>query len=249
MDWKRDIFIKQTKPIDLIATEILEAYPFKGDERVLLLGCNDRLLPIKIAEKLPQGLLVVIDTRQEMVDHMIKSCKDIANVHISLLDIQSFTFSDQFNLILSFDILQNIYSFKKILPKIRDHLLPGAKSILRFRLVSPLDHLQKLDKSKWHKVLKILPPSETKERDEIEMTFMSEPFSGIYFQDFIFSKAFTSVDNFALWFKNHLEKVPKLSDKNKDAITEDITKALYESENPIGPISIDLPYIHIECTR
>jgi len=70
-----------------------------GDERILDIGCGDGVLTSKIAELVPRGSVLGIDSSKNMIDAANRLQKD--NLHFMVLDANDIDFDDEFDVIFS----------------------------------------------------------------------------------------------------------------------------------------------------
>ena len=117
-EWKNDIFAKNSKLHENLALEVIQAYPFEGNERILDLGCGEGLHTYELSQKVQQGRVLGLDHTSEKLKRAMHHYRDIPQLHFSLQDIQNFTFSDQFHAIFSFGALHFTPSLKKAIGRI-----------------------------------------------------------------------------------------------------------------------------------
>ena len=112
--------------------KIIAEFAFKGDERILDLGCGDGILTSQLADMVPNGFVLGIDASQGMIDSAIKSEKP--NLKFQLLDINQIEFEEDFDLIFSNATLHWIKNHKKLLSNSYDAL--KANGIVRFNFAA-----------------------------------------------------------------------------------------------------------------
>jgi trans-aconitate 2-methyltransferase len=87
---------------------------FKGDERVLDLGCGDGVLTTELAKLVPDGLALGIDASESMIE-TARKYNDGANVRFEQLDINAIDFESEFDLVFSNATLHWVKDHGKLL--------------------------------------------------------------------------------------------------------------------------------------
>lgn len=109
-------------------SKIISDLKFKGNESVLDLGCGDGVLTKQIADLIPEGKVLGIDSSEGM----ISAAKELerGNLSFKQMDIDSIPFKEQFDLIFSNATLHWIKDHGKLLRNCHKALKPGG--IIRF---------------------------------------------------------------------------------------------------------------------
>ena len=94
--------------------KLIAEIEFKGDERILDLGCGDGVLTAELAKLVPDGFVLGIDASESMIDTARKYNTGV-NVRFELLDINAIDFESEFDLIFSNATLHWIMDHKKLL--------------------------------------------------------------------------------------------------------------------------------------
>lgn len=115
------------------AISALERYSWKGDERVLDLGCGDGKITAWIANNKTRGLSVGLDVAPAMVLFASETHRDCPNLLFLEGDISKLPFFEQFDLITAFCSLHYVVEQEEGLKAIRRSLYPGGK----FLFVAP----------------------------------------------------------------------------------------------------------------
>jgi trans-aconitate 2-methyltransferase len=113
--------------------ELLSKLRLEGGERVLDIGCGDGKITAEIAELLPQGHVVGIDSSEEMINFARDSYpRDRRpNLDWAVMDARELAFDAQFDLVFSNAVLHWIPDHKPVLGGIKRSLKPGGKILLQ----------------------------------------------------------------------------------------------------------------------
>jgi trans-aconitate 2-methyltransferase len=112
--------------------KIISGFHFKGNEHVLDLGCGDGVLTAQLAELVPQGLVLGIDSSRGMIDVACKLKRQ--NLSFELQDINSLDCREQFDLIFSNATLHWVKDHNRLLENCFRCLKPGG--IVRFNFAA-----------------------------------------------------------------------------------------------------------------
>src|SRR6185437_10024776 len=90
------------------AMQLLKQIPLKGCETVLDVGCGDGKITAKIAESVPQGAVIGIDTSSDMVNFACQTCpkSKYPNLNFLVQDAQSFDYSHELDIVFTSFALQ-----------------------------------------------------------------------------------------------------------------------------------------------
>ena len=80
--------------------KLIAELQFKGNEKILDLGCGDGVLTAEMAKFVPDGFVLGIDASESMIE-TAKKYNAGANVRFELLDINTIDFKSEFDLIFS----------------------------------------------------------------------------------------------------------------------------------------------------
>lgn len=111
-----------------IASRLIDTIEWKGNERVLDVGCGDGKITALLAQKLPEGSVVGIDISQSMIDFASHKYAEIEypNLNFQKLDAAEITFENQFDVVTSFSALHWVMDQEKALKAIHQALNPGG---------------------------------------------------------------------------------------------------------------------------
>lgn len=128
--WKGDDYHNNSQPQFILAKEVLLKYIFKGDEKVLDIGCGDGEVTKFIAkEKVPFGSIVGIDASSSMIESAIIN-NSIYNINYQIGLAESFQFDNLFDLIVSFSAIHWVVDQQAVWNNIRMHLKIGGHALI-----------------------------------------------------------------------------------------------------------------------
>ena len=115
------------------ALELIEKLNLQGSESVLDIGCGDGKVTAEIADRLPLGRVVGIDSSEEMI--RLASEKIAAapfnNITFMQMDAREMIFKQEFDVIFSNATLHWIKDHLDVLKKMYSALHPGGKILLQ----------------------------------------------------------------------------------------------------------------------
>jgi trans-aconitate 2-methyltransferase len=111
---------------------IIAEFNFKGNENILDIGCGDGILTSNLAELVPHGLVLGIDSSQGMIETARKLRR--SNLDFRLQDINSLDYQDEFNLVFSNATLHWVKDHRRLLENCFKALKKGGE--LRFNFGS-----------------------------------------------------------------------------------------------------------------
>lgn len=101
--------------------KLITEFKFKGTESILDLGCGDGAITAKIAEQLPNGHVVGIDSSKGMIETAINNHKS-KNLEFKLMDINSIDYRADFDIIISNAALHWVKDHEKLLSNVNSAL-------------------------------------------------------------------------------------------------------------------------------
>lgn len=114
-----------------LANEILLNFYFKGNEKVLDIGCGDGRITTLIAkEKVPRGTVLGIDMSSSMIQAALEKSKNETNVIFQEGLAESFHIYELFDVIVSFSALHWVVDQKAAWENIRRHLKIGGQAFV-----------------------------------------------------------------------------------------------------------------------
>jgi trans-aconitate 2-methyltransferase len=112
--------------------KLMAELALKGNERVLDLGCGDGTLTARLAESVPAGEAVGIDSSQGMISAARQRRRD--NLKFLLLDIRRLDFEKEFDVVFSNATLHWVPEHESLYRNVKRALRPGG--VLRFNFAA-----------------------------------------------------------------------------------------------------------------
>jgi trans-aconitate 2-methyltransferase len=97
---------------------------FRGDERILDLGCGDGSLTRQLAERVPRGWVLGVDAAAEMLE--AAQSKRLPNMALRRLDIDALAFDGEFDVVFSNAALHWLHDHAALLAHVHRALRPGG---------------------------------------------------------------------------------------------------------------------------
>ncbi|MDF0591909.1 class I SAM-dependent methyltransferase [Candidatus Methanocrinis natronophilus] len=132
--WRPDRYERSSSAQRLWATELLEKIEIERDERVLDIGSGDGWITANIADLVPEGSVLGIDSSEGMVSFAKEkfATGDHPNLSFQLGDARNLEFDGEFDLVVSFAALHWVSDHGPVLRGIRRALRPGGRAFLQF---------------------------------------------------------------------------------------------------------------------
>jgi trans-aconitate 2-methyltransferase len=105
-------------------TGLVDELRLNGDEAILDLGCGSGVLTRALAERVPQGRVVGVDSSRSMLEAARRH--KTANLEFELLDITELTFDAEFDVVFSNAALHWVSDHEELLRRIYTALKPGG---------------------------------------------------------------------------------------------------------------------------
>jgi len=114
------------------ARELISKLRLKGSERVLDIGCGDGKVTAQIADCLPRGSVLGIDSSPDMIGFAGNSFTDkAANLDFQCIDVCSMDFTDEFDVVFSNAALHWVPDHAPVLRRIVRSLKSSGKILLQ----------------------------------------------------------------------------------------------------------------------
>jgi trans-aconitate 2-methyltransferase len=113
--------------------KLISELHLKGNEKILDLGCGDGILTASLAELVPTGFVIGVDSSKSMIDFSQKNSQSI-NIRFDLLDINEINYKQEFDVVFSNATLHWIHDHKKLLSNVYRSL--REHGILRFNFAA-----------------------------------------------------------------------------------------------------------------
>ncbi|MCP4475966.1 MAG: class I SAM-dependent methyltransferase [Gammaproteobacteria bacterium] len=112
------------------AMQLISAYPFKGDETILDIGCGDGKVTYQVALKTPHGRVSGLDQSDSMLALAKKDYAHVDNIKFIKGNAQKLEFYDMFDLVTSFCCLHWPENKPATFSGIYRSLKTGGKALL-----------------------------------------------------------------------------------------------------------------------
>jgi trans-aconitate 2-methyltransferase len=124
-----------------LAMATIKNYPWKGDERVLDVGCGDGKITAFLSDTLTHAPVIGLDLSPSMIKYATEHfpSSDYPRLFFMQGDGTKLPFHDQFDLVVSFLALQWILDQEAVLKCIWNSLKEGGKALLLLPSVSPFN--------------------------------------------------------------------------------------------------------------
>ncbi len=115
-----------------LAERTLSGLQFRGDERLLDVGCGDGFITRSIAARLPAGTVVGIDGSPRMIQAALAK-PDPAGAPLRFLvaDVLALPFTDEFDIVVSFNVLHWLVDQRAALASIAGAVHPDGRVIVQ----------------------------------------------------------------------------------------------------------------------
>lgn len=133
-NWRPDKYERSSSAQRLWAEELIRKIEISGDERVLDIGCGDGRITASIADLVPAGAVLGIDSSPEMVSFAREKfpAQGHPNLSFQLGDARTLDFDGEFDLVVSFAALHWVSDHGPVLRGICRALKPGSRTFLQF---------------------------------------------------------------------------------------------------------------------
>src|SRR5690348_13060187 len=103
-EWNAAGYTHIAKLQEVMAAEVLALLTVRGDERVLDLGCGNGKVTAEIAARVTQGSVIGVDASAEMISFANEHFSRL-NLRFETCDIRQLGYSEEFDLVVSFNAL------------------------------------------------------------------------------------------------------------------------------------------------
>ena len=128
-EWNAELYRERSSLQQAMAAEVLQALELTLSDRVLDVGCGDGKITSEIARRVPNGCVVGVDASSNMIELASQNIRP--NLHFEVADARSLPFSDEFDLVVSFNALHWIHEQYLALASIHKSVKPGGAAHLR----------------------------------------------------------------------------------------------------------------------
>jgi trans-aconitate 2-methyltransferase len=129
--WNPKDYALNSSAQKILGTELIEKLGLKGNEAVLDIGCGDGKLTEMIAQRLPDGHVIGIDSSPDMVRFAKETYVKYHNLKFMHVDAQKMLFDDTFDIIFSNAALHWVKDHKALLAGVKRGLKPGGRILFQ----------------------------------------------------------------------------------------------------------------------
>lgn len=131
--WNPEDYEKNSAAQEKWADALISGLELGGDEHILDIGCGDGKITAKMASRVPDGLVLGIDSSEDMIDFARKRFPEsqFANLRFELGDALNLNFDGEFELVTSFACLHWIEDHLSVLKGVRRSLKPGGRLLFQ----------------------------------------------------------------------------------------------------------------------
>jgi len=119
--------------------ELVQELRLNGNESILDLGCGNGVITRALADRVPHGRVVGVDSSPSMLN--VAEAHKTANMELKLLDIADIAFDAEFNVIFSNAALHWVLNHGKLLMRIYEALKPHGFVRVQFGGAGNIVHL------------------------------------------------------------------------------------------------------------
>ena len=133
-NWRPEKYAESSSAQELWAEELIRKIELVGGERVLDIGCGDGRITANIADLVPKGSVLGIDSSEEMIRFAKERFppESHPNLRFGEADARDLSFDGEFDLVVSFAALHWVIDHGPVLRGIRQALKPGGRAFLQF---------------------------------------------------------------------------------------------------------------------
>ncbi len=142
--WQGEQYNKNSSLQQRWAYGFLGRHEFQSDERVLDVGCRDGKIAATIAQAVPRGYVTGVDAAPSMIEFASENFAT-ANLSFELADLTALPFSEEFDLVVSFNSLLWVRDQPAALKSIYNALRPGGELKIILPIKAPEWFTRSLD--------------------------------------------------------------------------------------------------------
>lgn len=128
-----------------LAERTLAELHFRGDERLLDVGCGDGYITRMIAARLPTGSVVGVDASPRMIQAAVsRPDPPGTDIRFEVCTVQDMSFHDEFDAVVSFNVLHWLVDQQSALEAIARATRPSGRVIVQQVCAGPRPSLEQL---------------------------------------------------------------------------------------------------------
>jgi trans-aconitate methyltransferase len=131
--WDAEDYANYSRSQQQWGRELIKKLNISGDESILDIGCGDGKITAEIANLVPDGIVIGIDSSQEMISlaaQKYPKCEH-PNLHFKLLAAADIDYQGIFEIVFSNAVFHWIQDHEHLLKKIHAALKPGGRVLLQ----------------------------------------------------------------------------------------------------------------------
>lgn len=125
--WRGDDYAKNSESQKSSAEDFMKKTGFSGSESVLDVGCGDGKITAAMAKALVRGAVLGVDISPSMIQTAQKTFSQEKNLSFEVTDAAAVNFTEKFDLITSFTVMQWVLDQRGALHRFEKALRPGGK--------------------------------------------------------------------------------------------------------------------------
>jgi trans-aconitate 2-methyltransferase len=132
-EWNAAEYAQRSGLQEAMAQEVLASVELEGSERVLDVGCGDGRITAEIANRVPHGAVVGVDSSQDMIAFAASRFGSTIqpNLRFEVMDVCRMSFREEFDVVVSFNALHWAPDQAAALRSIRSAMKPNGRAQLR----------------------------------------------------------------------------------------------------------------------
>jgi trans-aconitate 2-methyltransferase len=256
--WNPSDYSLHSSAQKILGTELIEKLNLKGNEAVLDIGCGDGKLTEMIAERVPDGHALGIDSSLDMINYAKEKYLKTHNLKFMQVDAQKMLFDDTFDIVFSNAALHWVRDHKALLTGVMKGLKPGGRILFQMGGRGNVSEVaaalaQVISMPEWKEYFKdIGSPYTFYGPDEYRMLLKHAGLEPVRVELFPKDMRYDSKEVMAGWLRTtwipFIMLVP--DDKQDSFISEIIEKYLLKTPADIdGTIHIKLVRLEVEATK
>ena len=132
-NWNAQDYAKNSQNQFQWAQELIPKLKLQGNEVLLDIGCGDGKITAELAQCVPRGRAVGVDSSEKMIDLAKKAFlqKDYPNLCFQIMDARKLTFESEFDVVFSNAALHWIVEQKAVLAGVQRSLKQGGRLLFQ----------------------------------------------------------------------------------------------------------------------
>lgn len=244
--WNAEHYKKHSEAQFRGALEVLNEYPFRGDEDVLDIGCGDGRLTAQIAAQLPEGTALGIDASENMIQSAQQEFQEVHNLSFVCARAENFMSNKKYDLVVSFHAFHYIENQPQALQNIYSMLKPGGTLFIRTAGGNAPAIEAVFDQEEWKKQFPVCIEEtwHAKTAKDYQSMLTQSGFENITIDTIHVGRFFESAEAFIGYAMGWVPYVTGLSPEKSLAFSRDLADSVKSSmkrEDPAGRLELITP--------